>query len=144
MKLSLFTFSTQVCTFFLSFHLDSLQDRKRRTPRVLGSSDPGTTTTVAACLPMVCSCSPIRTVAITISSIWSCAFHDCHCHRRIVPLWRLCTRLSTQRSICVLNTRFLHNSLADQWRDSQPTSCTWCRAHQQLPFCLGRADEFQW
>jgi hypothetical protein len=38
-------------------------------------------TTVAACLHMVCTYSHNRTVAITISSILSCAFHDCHCRR---------------------------------------------------------------
>ena len=33
----------------------------------------------------------VRTVTITISSGLSCAFHECHCHRQIVPLWRLGT-----------------------------------------------------
>src|SRR6266436_6640625 len=93
---------------------------------------------------MVCTCSPSRTVSITISSIWSCTFHECHSLRCTVYLRRLCTQCSTERSICDLNTGFLHNSLADQWRDSQPTSSTWCRAHQHFPFGLGREDEFQW
>jgi hypothetical protein len=46
-------------------------------------------TKVAACLPLVYTCSPIRTVVITISSTCPCAFHECHRRRRIVSLWRL-------------------------------------------------------
>ena len=50
-------------------------------------------TTVTASLPMVCTCSPIRTVAITISSKCSCTFHECYRRQRIVSFWRLCTQL---------------------------------------------------
>src|SRR6266478_3393425 len=39
----------------------------------------------------VSACQPHK-VPQTISY----TFHDCHCHRRIVPLWRFCTQLSTQ------------------------------------------------
>jgi hypothetical protein len=69
---------------------------------------------------MVCTCAPIRTVSIAISSRWSCTFHECHRRQRIVPLWRLRThlRVSQQRPICDLNTGFLHNSRADQRRRS--------------------------
>ena len=52
-------------------------------------------TTVAACPPMVCTYSLIRTVSITIPSIWSFTYHEGHRRRRIVPLWRLCTRIQT-------------------------------------------------
>jgi hypothetical protein len=55
---------------------------------------PSGKTTVAACLPMVCTCSLIRTVAITIPSRWSFTYHEGHRRRRrIVPLWRLCTKI---------------------------------------------------
>ncbi|KAF8500871.1 galactose oxidase [Russula emetica] len=48
---------------------------------------------------MVCPCSPIRTVAVTISPILSCVDRDCDCRQRIIPLWRLCTRFCKQRSV---------------------------------------------
>jgi hypothetical protein len=54
-------------------------------------------TTVAACRPMVCTYSPIRTVIITISSTSSCTFHERHRRRRIVPLWRLCTKFRVSK-----------------------------------------------
>ena len=53
-------------------------------------------TTAATSLPMVCTYSPIWTVGITISSTSSCPFHDCHCRRRIVSLWRQNKRSYTQ------------------------------------------------
>jgi hypothetical protein len=37
---------------------------------------------------MVCTCSQIRTVAITISPIFSYADCDCDCRRRDIHLWR--------------------------------------------------------
>src|SRR6267154_4156288 len=50
-------------------------------------------TTAAAYLLMVCPCSPIGTVTITISSKCSCTFYECLRSRRIVPLWRLCRQI---------------------------------------------------
>jgi len=99
--------------------------------------------TAAACLHMVCTCSSIRTVAITISSKSSYADLDCDCSgRRAIPLWRLCTQPCKQRSICILNTGFLCNSLANHRRGSHPTSRTRCRAHRHCTFDLWRDNEF--
>jgi hypothetical protein len=41
---------------------------------------------------MLCTCSSIRTITITISPIFSYADRDCDCdcRRRVIPLWRLC------------------------------------------------------
>ena len=69
-------------------------------------------TTVAACLPMVCTCSPIRTVAIAISSISPCTFHECHRRRRIVPLWRLYRQIQAlSNDLYVFSTRDFSTSL---------------------------------
>ena len=105
--------------------------------RPITTKSPSTTTTAPACLSMVRTspepstsdfsqqeCSPIRSVSITVSPVWSCTSRVCHSCRRIVPFRRSCTRFCTQRSLCFLNARSICNSLANQRRGSQPT----CRA----------------
>ena len=91
-----------------------------------------------ACLHMVCTCSSIRIVAITVSSRRSFADRDYDRRWRIIPFWRLCIQRYIQRSICDLDTRFHCNSLANHRRGSHPTSRTWCRAHRHYPFDLWR------
>src|SRR5258708_37466979 len=54
---------------------------------------PSATISLTTCPPMVCACSAIWTIALTISSTPSCAFHDCYCRRRKFSLWRLFTQL---------------------------------------------------
>jgi hypothetical protein len=55
----------------------------------------------------------------------------------IVPLWRSCTRVCTQRFICFFDAGSIRNSLGNPRRDSQPTCWTWRCTHQQRPFDLG-------
>jgi hypothetical protein len=50
----------------------------------------------AITLAMVCTCSPIRTVAITTSSRFSYTFYECF-RRRTDPLWRFCKQISVSK-----------------------------------------------